>query len=74
MKDLLLRARVVVRTSNREFKKLRRSQQQKRHLKIQLFVRLSVFYDYSMFVTLYETGEVYFLFFWYECFSRKGRE
>ena len=41
----------------REFKKLRRLLQRKRHIKMEMF------YDYSMFVTLQETGEVHFCLF-----------
>ena len=44
----------------REFKKLRRPLQRKRHIKIEFCVRLSVlFCDYSLLVTLHEIGEVY---------------
>ena len=53
-------------------KKLRRLLQRKRHVNIKLFVRLSVFYDYSMFVTFYETGEVHFCLFGTNCFDVKA--
>ena len=43
----------------REFKKLRLLLQRKGHLKIKLYVRLNVL-RFSMVVTLYKIGEVYF--------------
>jgi len=47
--------------NNKEFKKLLRLLQQKRHFKIELCVRLTeVFRDYSMFITLFKISEVHF--------------
>ena len=44
----------------REFKKLRRLLQRKRHIKFELCVRLSILRFSSMLITLYKIGELHF--------------
>ena len=51
---------LTIHNINREFKKLRRQLQRKRDLKIELCVKLEVFCDHSILVTLYKIGEVHF--------------
>ena len=47
----------IAASNNREFKKLRRQLQRKRHIKIELCVKSC---DYSMLITLYKIGGVRF--------------
>ena len=60
----------LLKLSNEQFKRLRRLLQRDRHIEIELKLALCyVFCDYSMLVTLFKVGEVYFRFLGTKVFS-----
>ena len=60
--------------SNREFKKLRRLLQRKRHFKIALCVRLSALRLFNRLVTLYKMGELHLLLLGTKNFHAKAKD